>query len=288
MSNAKNTPMVLPISPDAINAIFQGAKFNDYHQFSTVFGAYQERTHTVYKVDGSELLKDDNNPDLVKKYKYDYVVFECQHGKIRRRGTGKRQTETIRLGCESRLRLKLNRATMIMEVTVWSAEHNHVCAPPQFDAKGRRILPQVIPYTPEVLAAKKAKSNRPTPYSRPARAPLAAVNTSLPLATAQHSVSEGESGNNTLPIVSTEPSPRLEKLNQDLFDFLNPKSEAEKVEEQRNEMKAHLQFIKNSIPLNDTQGRLEASKKLVTILKLVSNTPVVLAWEQALNSMPVQ
>uniref|UniRef100_A0A7E4VFL3 SnoaL-like domain-containing protein n=1 Tax=Panagrellus redivivus TaxID=6233 RepID=A0A7E4VFL3_PANRE len=85
MSNAENTPMVLPTSPDTINAIFQGAKFNDYHQFSKFFGAYQERTHTVYKVDGSELLKDANNPDLVKKYKYDYVVFECQHGPIRRR-----------------------------------------------------------------------------------------------------------------------------------------------------------------------------------------------------------
>uniref|UniRef100_A0A7E4VFH4 FAR1 domain-containing protein n=1 Tax=Panagrellus redivivus TaxID=6233 RepID=A0A7E4VFH4_PANRE len=290
MSNAENIPMVPSASPDAdINDIFQGAKFRDYHEFSAVFGAYQERTHTVYKVDGSELLKDPNNPDLVEKYKYSHLVFKCQHGKPRQRGTGKRQhNNTLKLGCQSRLRLNLNRATMIMEVTVWFDEHNHVCVPPQFDAKGRRILPQVIPYTPEVLAAKKVKSNRPTPYSRQARAPLAPINTSLPLASAQHSVSEDESGNSTTPIVSTEPSPRLEKLNQDLFNFLNPKSEAERVEEWRNEMKAHLEFIKNSIPLHDTQGRLEVSKKLVAILKLISNIPVVLAWEQALNMMPVQ
>uniref|UniRef100_A0A7E4W2D0 Protein FAR1-RELATED SEQUENCE n=1 Tax=Panagrellus redivivus TaxID=6233 RepID=A0A7E4W2D0_PANRE len=284
MSDAENTPMepidvkpVLPLVPSAASdtyadCIFKGARFRDFHHFLAGLKAYQEKTFTVYTVDGSALLRDSNHPELVEKYRYSYAIFKCQHfGKSRKRGKGERQhVKTLKLKCDSYMRLKLNRETMDMEISVLVEHHNHVCAPPQLDAKGRKILPQVIENSPEAPVVQRAMNNRPTPYSRPARAPLAAINRSFPMASGQNYVGRGESSR--LP-----PTPR--RVSQ-MFEYMHPDSETARVQKLRVEMLEHLAVI-NTIPMEEVELRNATARKLVPLIKkFLPNSFISQQWEE--------
>uniref|UniRef100_A0A7E4VJ29 FLYWCH-type domain-containing protein n=1 Tax=Panagrellus redivivus TaxID=6233 RepID=A0A7E4VJ29_PANRE len=312
--------------------IFEGARYRDYHHFRTVLKAFERRTHTAYKNDGSSELKSKDYPDIVEKFKYNYANVKCVHygharvrsfeirtqtaykkdgsrelkskdypdivekfkynhanvkcvhyGHARVRSKGFRQHKNYKaIGCASRMKIHYRPATKDMELTGVFLHHNHVCGPPQHDAKGKELLPEVIGYTPEMLQMleefksgnKRKSSSRPTPYSRPARAPLAPLNQTLPMVSTQNALSSaGE---------SSTPKPAQEEVRK-MFKYMNPESEEAQIQKLRAEMMEHLKVI-NSIPRTNPELRNEIAGKLYPLLQLLQN-PYILKQSAALQAV---
>uniref|UniRef100_A0A7E4ULV4 FAR1 domain-containing protein n=1 Tax=Panagrellus redivivus TaxID=6233 RepID=A0A7E4ULV4_PANRE len=169
-----------PIPAEIIFAddICENAVFRDFDHFTKVRKAYQQNTHTEYRIDSSSRMDDAYPQEIKEKYRYKMAVYTCCHGKPRTRSTGKRTPKQSQaLGCKSRMRLLFDAATKTIRITVLNLKHNHVCAPPQFDQKGHLILPALLPESDGAeCPAKRPKLDLPATPISSARTPLAPIN----------------------------------------------------------------------------------------------------------------